>query len=128
MFSELQQDASQLVMCGVWLHIMHYVDKDLASYFVSDCNTFVAPKPDKIDSATLIYLTLSTPVWVSYLFCFVLTVVALTVISKVEERITGMKVFTSNFGRCMLEATNTATSHGIVNFPTQSSIKILLIR
>lgn len=127
MFSEIANGYSEMVMCGIWLHSMHS-NKDLTSYFDYNCNTWIAPKPKKLDPAALVYLALSAPVWGLYAFCFVLTVILLTIISKIEENIKKTKIVSSHFGRSLLEATSTATSHGIINFPKQISVQIVLVR
>lgn len=127
MFTQLATGQSEMAMCGVWLHTMHS-NKDLTSYFDYNCNTWIAPKPTKLDPAALVYLALSAPVWALYTCCFVVTVILLTIISKIEEDIKSTKTLLSNLSRSWLEATNTATSHGITNFPKQISVQILLVR
>ncbi len=118
---------SDMVMCGIWLNVLHS-NKDLTSYFDYNCNTWIAPKPHKLDPAALVYLALSAPVWGVYFFCFVLTAILLTFISKIAENISKTKIMSSYFGRSLLEAANTATSHGVINFPQQLSVQILLVR
>lgn len=127
MFTELAKGQTEMVMCGIWLDSIHS-NKDLTSYFDYNCNTWIAPKPKKLDPAALIYLALSAPVWVVYISCFGFTVILLTIISKIEEDIKETKIVSSHFGRSLLEAINTATSHGVNNFPKQISVQILLVR
>lgn len=127
MFTQLAEGYSEMAMCGIWLHTMHS-NKDLTTYFDYNCNTWIAPKPTKLDPAALVYLALSAPVWGLYITCFVLTVILMTIISKCEENMKKTKIVSSHFGRSLLEATNTATAHGIFNFPKQISVQILLMR
>ncbi|XP_037040417.1 uncharacterized protein LOC119077337 [Bradysia coprophila] len=126
MFKELAEGQSDVVACGVW-QSSNRSTKDLTSYFDDMCSTWIAPKPQRLDPASLIYLTLSTPVWGLYIFCFICTATLLTTISKIEEEIRNTKIASSTLGRSFLDATNAATSHGITNFPNQISVQVLLI-
>lgn len=127
MFRQLTAGQSDVVACGIWQSTIHS-NKDLTTFFDYNCNTWIAPKPKKLDPATLVYLTLSAPVWGVYISCFVCTAILVTAISIVEENIKNTKIVSSNLGRSFLEATNAATSHGITNLPSQISVQVLLIR
>lgn len=128
MLKDLDNQYSQLVMCGVWLDYFHGEKWDITNYFDYDCITFVCPKPTKLNAATAVYRTLSGEVWLVYGFCFALTVVVLTKISQLESQFRKIKIFSSEIGRSLLEAANTATSHATEHIPTQLSIQILLLR
>lgn len=128
MLNELENQTSQLVMCAVWLNYWHVPRFDLTNYFDYHCNTWICPKPVKLNAATAVYRTLSSDVWLLYALCFALTVVVLTIISQLESKFRKTEVISSKLGRCLLEAANTATSHAAVNIPQQLSIQILLLR
>lgn len=128
MFYDLGNRSSQLVMCGVWLNYWHLPKWELTNYFDFHCNTWICPKPTKLNAATAVYRTLNSEVWLIYGFCFALTVAVLMKISQLESKLRKTEIISSKFGRCLLEAANTATSHGAVHIPPQLSIQILLLR
>lgn len=129
MFNDLENRSSQLVMCAVWLTYWIIPGRDFTHYFDYHCNTWICPKPTKLNPATAVYKRiLSGEVWILYGFCFALTVVVLATISQYESRLRKTKIISSEIGRCLLEATNTATSHAAVHIPPQLSIQILLLR
>lgn len=127
MFGQLAKGYSDVVGCGIWQSKIHS-DKDLTAFLDYNCNTWIAPKPQKLDPAALVYLALSTPVWGVYISCFICTAMLVTTMSRIGNNIWNAKIVSSTLGRSFLEAANAATSHGITNFPSQISVQLLLIR
>lgn len=124
MFDDLIDDNSDVAMCAIWLY--DYENKyDMSTYHNHECNTLLVPKPRRLSEITAIYTTLSGEVWVICLSFFFITGILLWSSAKIG--IVEKTVY-ENIARSFLEVMNIATSHGVVQFPSQHSIKMLLLR
>lgn len=126
---DLSNKTSDIAMCSLWLIEDIYKQYDLSTFYEKQCLVLLVPKPMKLNEATAIYTTLDTPVWLLFLFFFVLSTVLLNWIAKMEQNFNESSSVFTDLTFTIMETINTATSHSVVRFPTdQTSVKILLIR
>lgn len=127
---DLKKNVSDIALCSIWLNIIHYSEYTLSRYYDTQCVTFLVPEPSKINEAEYIYLPLHKNVWFAFGFALLMTSSVLRAITWVCGVIFQKQFKDKQFqlmSTVFLEATNTATGHGLVVFPQQESIKILIL-
>lgn len=126
---DLANKSSDMSMCALWIIDDIYNRYDLSTFYVKQCVMFLVPKPMKLPEATAIYTTLDTHVWLLFLFAFLLSIISLNNIAKLEKRLNDSDSDFTDLTVTVFEAVNAATSHSVTHFPNdQTSVKILLIR
>lgn len=120
-------DRADMAMCSIWFSLERYQQFDLTGYFDYQCGKFLVPKPDVINAASYIYLSMSVMVWCCVSMSFVGTGFLLTILSRCGKLIRKKTVY-DNVSRSFLDVISIVTGHGVQQFTSQSSINCLLLR
>lgn len=125
--NEVLADRADMAMCSIWFSLDRYRQFDLTGYFDYQCGKFLVPKPDVINAASYIYLSMSINVWCCVAMSFVATGILLTILSRSGKWLHKNTVY-DNVSRSFLDVLSIVTGHGVQQFTPQSSINCLLLR
>lgn len=121
---------NDVALCAVWLNERTFNAYDLSRYLDQQCLTMMVPRQKSINIAKIIYLPLSLDMWCGFAIAFVSIAMILYAFSKLGVR---LQIYDP---RCLpyrelstafQEIVNIVTSHGVYNFPSQSSIKMVIL-
>lgn len=128
---DVQHGLAEVGLCSAWVTRANYERLDLTSHIDYQCATYLVPKTTPLLQATFIYLSLDSNVWLAFGFCFIVTWTLLTYFSIFSERNhfypnQAYRYITAS--RSFIDMMTFMTSQGIVEFPRQKTIQIVLFR
>lgn len=120
---DLTDKTSDLTLCSIWLNLPHIIDFDLGAPYDNICCTLLAPLPNIMNEIETVYKSLGGIVWIVYISCFVLTGIILKLMTKIHVRDLHISL-----GHIFMDLLSISTSHGIVQLPNNSGMKLIIIR
>lgn len=128
--NDLLNGTSDMAMCSIWLLEKNYKRFDLTTFYDEMCSTFLVPKPKKLNEAIAIYTALQKYVWMLFLSVLLMSIIALSLITKIERSLSIENARQIDLSHAILETIAIVSSLPIYRLPSNSQVsaKILLIR
>lgn len=121
---------NDVALCQIWFTERNFNTYKLSKYLDLQCLTIMVPRRTTIDIARIIYLPLTIDMWFGVAIAFISIVLILYAISKWGMR---LRIYEPRYlpfrhlSTAYIEVINIATSHGVTNFPLQTSIKFVVL-
>lgn len=91
---DLNAGDSDMGICSIWMSLENYENFKISRPYSSQCITLMVPAPKQIVSGNFILYPLSDTVWLTYLATFILSVIAVHVLSILNHDGELRKLFT----------------------------------
>lgn len=122
--NQVRKRQADIAMCSPWLEHNSYVEFDLTTVVNFQCGTFLVPKPQAINAANYVYMSLSQKVWLLGLISFGLIAVLMFCLARWLQPgryADGVRIVFDLICIC--------TNHGLDTLPSEQSrvIRMLLV-
>lgn len=125
----VKDDISDLAMCSIWMKRPR-PEYDTTTYFDLQCGTFLVPKPEPLNPAAYLYLSLSSNDWYGFVVGLMTMAICFTIFTKIGVMLNGSwKDYGYNdLTRSLIDAFNIVTSHELPKFPKENTMRLLVYR